>query len=134
MYFLFSTILISSLNSQNLNPSQWTTTRHLKRTARSKNSSDQNITSESWMDGLSDDEIMFYQNFALSSKIYPDKLDLLLKAGFLLKSQRKQGLKTLLMESILSQYFQTITNWYQDLWEKINPIFILILIYFGLTS
>ena len=67
------------IHSQNLNPSQWTTARYLKRTARSDDSPDQNITGESWMDGLSDDEIMFYQNFALSSKIYPDKLDLLLK-------------------------------------------------------
>lgn len=84
-------MLMTMIHSQNLNPSQWTTARYPKGTARSENSSDQNISSESWMDGLSDDEIMFYQNFALSSKIYPDKLDLLLKAGFLLKSLRKEG-------------------------------------------
>ena len=84
-------MFMTIIHSQNLNPSQWTTARYLKRTARSDDSLDQNITGESWMDGLSDDEIMFYQNFALSSKIYPDKLDLLLKAGFLSKFLRKQG-------------------------------------------
>ena len=63
MYFLFSTILILTLNAQNLHPS-WPTARHL-RTARSGNSSDQNSTRESWMDGLSDYEKMVYQNFAL---------------------------------------------------------------------
>ena len=86
MYFLFSTFLMLALNAQNLHPS-WPTARH-PRTARSGNSSDQKITRESWMDGLSDYEIMVYQNFALSSKIYPDKLNLLQKEG--LRSNRRR--------------------------------------------
>ena len=68
-----------TLKAQNLHPS-WPTARHL-RTARSGNSSGQNSTRDSWMDELSDYEKMVYQNFALSSKIYPDKLNLLLKEG-----------------------------------------------------
>ena len=44
------------------------------------------------MDGLSDYEKMVYQNFALSSKIYPDKLNLLLKEG-LHSNQRRPRLK-----------------------------------------
>ena len=90
MYFLFSTILILTLNAQNLHPS-WPTARHL-RTTRSGNSSDQNSSSESWMDGLTDYEKMVYKNFALSSKIYPDKLNLLLKEG-LHSNQRRPRLK-----------------------------------------
>ena len=80
MYLLFSTILMASLNAQSFHP-PWSTSGHLKRTARSDNSSEENSTSETWLDGLSDYERMFYQNFILSSKIYPDKLDFLLKAG-----------------------------------------------------
>ena len=96
MYFLFSAILIASSNARNFNPS-WKTARHTIRNVRSGNSSDQNITNESWMDGLSDDEIMFYQNFALSSKLYPNTLNLLLKAG--LRSNSFQGWKLITYES-----------------------------------
>ena len=83
MYFLFSAILILNLNAQNFQPS-WTTARNLKRTARSGNSFEPNGTSESWMDGLNENEIyhiMQQQEFALSAKLYPDKLKLLHKAG-----------------------------------------------------
>ena len=80
MYFLFSAILIASSNARNFNPS-WKTARQTIKNARSGNSSDQNSTGQSWMDELSDGEIMFYQNFVLSSKLYPNILDVLLKAG-----------------------------------------------------
>ena len=132
MYFLFSTTLIASLNAQNFNPSLKKAS-HMKGNARSGNSSDQNITNESWMDGMSDGEIMFYQNFALSSKLYPNTLDVLLKAGLRSNHLMSKGLK-LITESILSQYFQIITNWYRDLLAKTNPKSFLIWIYSGLTS
>ena len=93
MYFLFSTFLIASSNAQSFHPS-WKTARHRIRNVRSGNSSDQNITGESWMDGLSDGEIMFYQNFALSSKLYPNTLDVLLKAGIRSNPLKSPGLKT----------------------------------------
>ena len=83
-------MFIMTLNAQNIHPS-WMTARYL-RTARSGNSSDQNSTRESWMDGLTDYEKMIYKNFALSSKIYPDKLNLLLKEG-LHSNQRRPRLK-----------------------------------------
>ena len=88
MPFLFSTIfttIFTSLSAQNLNPS-WKTSELLEKTARSENSSGQNGTSESWMDGLNAYEIMVYQNFLHSSKLYPSKLKLLLKVGLRLNS------------------------------------------------
>ena len=96
MYFLFSTILIASFCAQNFNPSLWKPS-HMKRNARSGNSSNQNSIGESWMDELSDEEIMFYQNFALSSKLYPNTLNLLLKAG--LRSNSFQGWKLITYDS-----------------------------------
>ena len=93
MYFLFSTFLIASSNAQSFHTS-WKTARHTIRNARSGNSSDQNSTGESWIDGLSDGEILFYQNFALSSKLYPNTLDVLLKAGIRSNPLKNPGLKT----------------------------------------
>ena len=139
MYFLFSTIfttIFTSLNAQNLNPS-YETSEQLEKIARSENSSGQNGTSESWMDELNDYEIMVYQNFLHSSKLYPSKLKLLLKVGLRFNSKVSinflwRDLIIRIMESQNSQYFWTMTNWYQLLLEKTNRIFFLIWIYSGL--
>ena len=120
-------MFIMTLNAQNIHPS-WMTARYL-RTARSGNSSDQNSTRESWMDGLSDNEIMVYQNFALSAKIYPDKLNLLLKER--LHSNLRRRRWEILLQSpfkvIVSKLQQTDTRlcWGRPSRYQSGPRFIL---------
>ena len=78
MNFIFSFILLASVNA--LNPPR-TPQLNLDnvRTARSVDvdTSSQNITT----DHLNDNEKIIYREFSLYSKIYPDKLSLLLKVG-----------------------------------------------------
>ena len=116
MYFLFSAILIASSNARNFNPS-WKTARQTIKNARSGNSSDQNSTGQSWMDELSDGEIMFYQNFVLSSKLYPNILDVLLKAGIRSIRLMSKGLKThkgVHIKSIFSNYNKLVPGFVEE--------------------
>ena len=95
MSFTIFHIFIASLYAQNFR-SKWPAV-DLKRSARSENLSGQNGTAD-WVDGFSEYEKWLYQSFVSSSKIYPDKLDLLLKLG----------LKTLEAESWVSVHVRAV--------------------------
>ena len=80
MKIIIFNIFIASLHAQNSHQ-KWSSQLHSKETARSLDlDSDGRNATNDYMDNLSDYEKMAYQSFLLSSKIYPDKLNFLLKA------------------------------------------------------
>ena len=79
MSFTIFHIFIASLYAQNFHP-KWLPEMDFKRSTRSIDLSGRNGTAD-WLDSFSEYEKWLYQSFVSSSKIYPDKLDLLLKLG-----------------------------------------------------
>ena len=139
MSFRIFHIFIASLYAQNFHQ-KWSGV-NFKRSIRSIDLSVRNGTAD-WLDSFSDYERWLYQSFVSSSKIYPDKLDLLLKLG--LKNLRggimvvrtgrakpKAWHVIWISESNKRQFLQITIKTYQDLLEKINLKWILIWIFFG---
>ena len=111
MSFTIFTIFIASLYAQNFRP-KWTPGMHLERSARSLDLSGRNGTAD-WVDGFSEYEKWLYQSFVSSSKIYPDKLDLLLKLGLKNLKSGIMGVRTV-SESNKRQFLQITIKTYQD--------------------
>ena len=122
MSFTIFHLFIASLFAQNFRP-KWPAVE-LKRSARSEDLSGRNGTAD-WLDSFSDDEKWLYQSFVSSSKIYPDKLDLLLKLGLRNLRRGIMGVRTgrtrpkawhiiWISESNKRQFLQITIKTYQD--------------------